>query len=187
MGKKRKIIKPPAEVIEQINKDIDGDKVRVYEVGRDEVPQSFIRPDLIHRDVISKSKSLAVGLSACPGDSRRYIYLAAERIDQEKGITVTDFDPIVMAYDLESGSAAPSGVTCFHAKYDGRTEVVRSDSLNVSINDLEKDVQGKGTEIPFAEAPQRLTQAMHYSAKVYRETFDGEKIDTDGETRGATK
>jgi hypothetical protein len=173
MGIKKRIIKPPEEVVEQVHKDFTDDAVRVYKIERDKVPQVFIQPDLIHPEVFKKSEFVAVGASACEPEGRQYMYLAAGRVDREKGIMVTDLDPIVMVYDLRSGTPSQSGVTCFHADFQGRTEELESRVLDVPISDLGKQMQGD--EVPFDKAPKRLTEAMHYSARVYREAFDKKK------------
>ncbi|MGD0919619.1 MAG: hypothetical protein ABSB22_24535 [Thermodesulfobacteriota bacterium] len=86
---------------------------------------------------------------------------------------MTDLDPIVMVYDLRSGTPASSGVTCFHSDFEGRTEESKSQVLDMPMSDLKKDMQGD--EVPFNEAPKRFTETMHHSAKVYRETFDKKK------------
>ena len=185
MGVDKKIIKPPEEVIEQLHNDFTGNKVRFYAIDRDKVPPIFIQPNLIHPDVLKKSKFVAVGVSACAAEGRKYMYLAAGRIDEEDGKMVTDLDPVVMAYDLHSGTAAPSGVTCFHGNFEGRTEELDLNDLNASIVDLEKDIQEKAVEIPFDKAPKRFTEAMHYSARVFRKTFDKKKkIKRVGRRRG---
>jgi hypothetical protein len=149
MGINKKIIEPPKEVIEQLHNDFTDNTVRFYTIDRDKVPSIFIQPNLIHPDVFEKSTFVAVGVSACAGEGRKYMYLAAGRIDKKNGEMVTDLDPVVMAYDLHSGTPAPSGVTCFHGDFEGRTEELDSNDLNASISDLEKYIQGKGVEIPF--------------------------------------
>jgi hypothetical protein len=45
--------------------------------------------------------------------------------------------------------------------------------LKVPINRLKKDIHGE--RVPFNDAPKRFTNAMHYSAKAYRNTFDERK------------
>jgi len=170
MGIDKKIINPPKEVIEQLHDDFENNGVKIYKVDKDKVPPIFIKPNLIHPNVLKKSDFVAVGVSACQIDCKQYMYLAAGRIDKEKGGMVTDLDPIVMAYDLQSDTPAPSGVTCFHAKFIGRTEELKSEYLHEPIRKLKKDMQG--TEIPFDEAPKRFTDAMHYSAEAFRKTFD---------------
>jgi hypothetical protein len=173
MTTKKKIIEPPEEVIEQLHNDFTNDAVRIYEIDRDNVPKLFIQPNLIHPDIFKKSQFVSVGVSACAGEGRQYMYLAAGRIDQKRGKKDTDLDPIVMVYDLRSGAAAPSGVTCFHADYEGRTEPFKSEVLNVPINGLKKDMNG--VEVPFKDAPKRFTNAMNHSARTYRNTFDKRK------------
>jgi hypothetical protein len=170
---RKKIIEPLEEVIEQLHNDFNDDAVRIYIIGQDEVPANFIQSDLIHPDVFKKSQFVAAAVSGSTVEGRQYIYLAAGRIDEEKGTMVTDLDPLVMVYDLRSGTAAPSGVTCFHADYEGRTEPLSSQVLKVPINQLKKDIHGE--RIPFNSAPKRFTNAMHYSAKAYRDTFDERK------------
>jgi hypothetical protein len=173
MATNKKVIKPSEEVIEQLHNDFTNNTVRIYKTDCDKVPATFIQPNLIHPDVFKKSQFVAVGVSACAAEGRQYMYLAAGRIDQEEGRMVTDLDPIVMVYDLQSGTPAPSGVTCFHADFDGRTTEFKSQVLDTPISGLKEDMQGD--EIPFKDAPKRFTEAMHHSAKVYRETFDKEK------------
>ena len=111
-------------MIEQLHEDNKDNTVRFYKVGLDKLPADFISPSLIHADVYGKSEFVAVGVSACQTDGRQYMYLAPGRIDLENGELVTDLDPILMVYDLKSGTAEPSGVTCFHGKFEGRTEPV---------------------------------------------------------------
>ena len=173
MGVKKRIIKPPEEVVEQIHKDFRDNSVRIYKIDRDKVPKVFIQRNLIHPDVFKKSEFVAVGASACEPEGRQYMYLAAGRIDRENDIIVTDLDPIVMVYDLRFGTAAQSGVTCYHADFQGRTKELRSGVLDVPISDLGKQMQGD--EVPFDKAPTRFIEAMHHSARVYRETFDKKK------------
>ncbi len=172
MGVKNKVIEPPEEVIEQLHNDFTNNSVRFYSINRDKVPSIFIQPNLIHPDVLKKSKFVAVGVSACAVEGRKYIYLAAGRIDQKSGEIVTDLDPTVMAYDLRTGTAAPSGVTCFHGDFEGRTEEWDSTYLDAGIGELEKEIQGEGVEISFEKAPKRFTETMHYMAKAYRENID---------------
>ena len=173
MTTNKKIIEPPEEVIEQLHNDFTNNTVRIYKIDRDKMPTTFIQQNLLHPDVLKKSEFVAVGVSACEEEGRQYMYLAAGRIDKEKGRMVIDLDPIVMVYDLSSGTPASSGVTCFHADFEGRTEEFKSEVLEVPISDLKKDMQGD--EVPFDKAPKRFTEAMHHSAKVYRETFDKKK------------
>ena len=169
MGTDKTIIEPPEEVIKQLHEDFSDNKVKLYKVGWDKIPSSFIGPTLIHPNVLKKSKFVAVGLSACPADGRQYMYLAPGRIDEANGEIVTDLDPIVMVYDLKLGTPAPSGVTCFHSNFEDRTESV---GLEVRISDFREDIQREGEEVSFEKAPKRFTEAMNYSAKRYRNTFD---------------
>lgn len=120
-------------MIEQLHNDFIDDEVRIYIIDQDEVPATFIQPDLIHPDIFKKSQFVAVAVSGSAVEGRQYMYLAAGRIDQEKGTMVTDLDPLVMVYDLRLGTASPSGVTCFHADYEGRTEPLSSQGAYKSV------------------------------------------------------
>jgi len=179
MGKKRKrkqkkplqkVIKIPDGVIDQIQQDVKSNSVKLYQC--DEIPQVFIHKDLIHPEMFKKCIGVAVGLSACCGDNRNYMYLAGMRIDKVKGENVTDFDPIVMVSNIKTGSQSPSGVAAFHSDYEGRTEILETKLVDVSVDELKKEVKGK--ELSFDEAPERLKNAMHYSAEIYRNKMDKE-------------
>jgi len=177
MGKKRKkkriyekIIKIPNGVIDQIQQDIKSNSVKLYQC--DEVPEVFIHKDLIHPKIFEKCIGVAVARSACCADNRNYMYLAGMRIDEAKGESVTDFDPIVMVSNIETGSESPSGVVAFHSDYEGRTEILETKLVDISIDELKKEVKGK--ELSFNIAPKRLKNAMHFSAEIYRKKMDKE-------------
>jgi hypothetical protein len=179
MGKKRKkkrthekIIKVPNGVIDQIQQDIKGNGVKYYQC--DEVPQAFIHKDLIHPQMFQKCIAVTVALSACCADNRNYMYLGGMRIDKDKrkGEKVTDFDPIVMVSSIDTGSQSPSGVVTFHSDYEGRTKILETKLVDVSVDELKQEVNGK--EMSFDEAPERLKNAMHFSAETYRKLMDEE-------------
>jgi hypothetical protein len=100
------------------------------------------------------------------------MYLAGIRIDKVKDQNVTDFDPIVLVSNIETGSQWPSGVVTFHSDYKGRTEILETKLVDVSVDELKKELKGK--ELSFDEAPERLKNAMHYSAEIYRKKLDKE-------------
>ncbi len=179
MGKKRKrkqrkstrkVVKIPNGVIDQIQQDVKGNGVKFYQC--DEVPQVFIHKDLIHPEMFQKCIGVATALSACCADNRNYMYLAGMRIDMVKGKKVTDFDPIVMVSNIETGSQSPSGVVTFHSDYEGRTEILETKLVDVSVDELKKEIRGE--ELSFDEATERLKNAMHYSAEIYRNEMDKE-------------
>jgi hypothetical protein len=167
---RKKIIKIPNGVIDQIQEDIKSNSVRFYQC--DEVPEVFIHKDLIHPEMFKKCIGVAAALSACCGDNRNYMYLAGMRVDEVKGESVTDFDPIVMVSNIETGTQSPSGVVAFHSNYEGRTEILETKLVDVSVDELKKEV--KGRELSFDEAPERLKNAMHFSAEIYRKEMDKE-------------
>ena len=166
----QKIVKIPNGVIDQILQDVKNNGVRFY--AFDEVPPVFIHKDLIHPKLFDKCIGATVAVSGCCADNRNYMYLGGIRIDKEKGQNVTDFDPVVLVSNIETGSQAPSGVVTFHADYEGRTEPLGSKLVDVSLDELKKELNGK--ELSFDEAPERLKNAMHYSAQVYRNELDKE-------------
>jgi hypothetical protein len=163
-----KVIKIPSGVIEQIQQDVKGNSVRFYQSNG--VPNVFIQKDLIHPEMFQKCIGVTVALSACCAENRNYMYLAGMRVDNDNGERVTDFDPIVMVSNIETGSQSPSGVVSFHSDYEGRTEIVEARLANVSVEELKREVSGK--ELTFNEASERLKNAMHYSAESYRRIMD---------------
>lgn len=165
-----KIIKIPNGVIDQIQQDIKNNGVRFYRY--DEVPEVFIQKDLIHPKMFNKCIGVAVALSACCADNRNYMYLAGIRIDKVKGQNVTDFDPIVLVSNIKNGSQVTSGLVTFHNGYKQRTEIIETKLVDGSVDELKKEVESK--TLSFDEAPERLKNAMHYSAEVYREKLNKE-------------
>jgi len=165
-----KIIKIPNGVIDQIQQDITSNGVRFYRY--DEVPEVFIHKDLVHPKMFNKCIGVAAALSACCADNRNYMYLAGIRTDKVKGQNVTDFDPIVLVSNIKTGSQATSGVVTFHSDYKERTKILETKLVDVSVDELKKEVESK--ELSFDEAPERLKNAMHYSAEVYRKELDKE-------------
>ncbi|MGA2463772.1 MAG: hypothetical protein ABSH06_05390 [Thermodesulfobacteriota bacterium] len=178
MGKKKrkgkrayeKVVKIPNGVIEKIQEDLKNEGVKFYRT--DEIPNNFKDKNLIHPDVLLKTTSVAVGMSACHEDRRNYMFLAPIRIDKESGKYVTDIDPIVMVADLDTGTPGMSGVVRLHDDFEGRTEEIKPEPLNVTLGELGRDV--KGGTLSFQEAPERFKNAMHYMAKVYRKNLDKE-------------
>lgn len=166
MGKKEKNIAINPQVIAQIQKDLDCDGVRFYEL--DKVPPVFIDKNLIHRDVLAKCSFVCIAASGCLDEGRNYMFLAGGRVDLTDDSIVTDIDPIVMVADLATGAPASSGCIRFHGDFEGRTESenLNIDATDIAVHELRKNVTCSKQR--FKEAPIRFTKAMHYMAKVYR-------------------
>jgi len=166
MGKKEKVIEINPKVIQQIQKDLQTDGVRFYEVEK--VPDIFIDKNLIHPDVLKKCSCVTVAASGCADEGRNYIFIAGHRVDSVNDTIVTDIDPIVMVADLESGTPAPSGCIQFHSNFEGRTECedLKIEKVDTAVSVLRKNI--KSSKKSFRDAPKRLTNAMHYMANLYR-------------------
>lgn len=167
MGIKKKIIQIPEKTIEKIREDINGDGVKIYELSN--LPQQFIGKELIHPDVCDKCDSFVVAVSGCRIEGREYMFISGLRRDQDGKNYVTDIDPIGMVYDLSTQSPAPSGIALLHGNFRGRTEIDYS-STAISVNELREKLGGE--MIPFNEAPERFTNAIHFVAKNYRKNLD---------------
>ena len=165
--RKKKIISVPKPVIEHLREDFQNDRVKIYTV--EDLPSIFVDKHLIHPEVLEKCSSISVAASGCTSDGRDYFYIAGLRVDEDDGKTVTDIDPIIMAFDQNSESPEPSGVVRFHGDFEGRTEI-EIEELDVPIEQLRKEITT--TEIPFDKAHKRFTQAMHYMAVEYRKNID---------------
>lgn len=167
MGKKKKKIPIPQETIQRIREDLSNDGIRFYNLA--DLPDEYVDNNLLHPDICSKCDSFVVAISGSNIENREYMFIAGLRNDYEEGKKVTDIDPIGMIYDCSTETPAPSGIALFHGDFDGRTEEDYS-SAAVSVTEMKEKIVGE--VVPFSEAPQRFTNAIHFVAKKYRDNLD---------------
>ncbi|MBL8025892.1 MAG: hypothetical protein JNL74_05755 [Fibrobacteres bacterium] len=162
---KGKYISIPTDVIEKVKKDISSDKVCVLRYNISDVPHEFVGANLLHPEVLKKSTCCYLMTSGCPEDGLTYAFIVSERIDHDD----LDLDPIVFAFNLETGSPEPSGVLTLHGDFKGRTEAITACYVHNKIEDIISTNTTK--KMPFSEAPQKLGSAMHWVADKYRKQF----------------
>ena len=167
MGKKKKIIPIPPEVVQKIREDIETDGLKIYQL--DDLPEEFVGKDLLHPDVCSKCDRFVACVSGSHEENREYLFIAGLRRDHEGDNQVTNIDPIGMVYDLSTEWPAPSGIVVFHGNFQGRTEEVYS-STAISVSEFREKLGNN--VMSFEEAPKRFKNAMHFVARKYRNNVD---------------
>jgi len=167
MGKKKKIIPIPPEIVHKIREDIESDGVKIYQL--DDLPKEFVGKDLLHPDLCSKCDTFVAAVSGSHEENREYMFIAGLRRDCEGDNQVTDIDPIGMVYDLSTQSPDPSGIVVFHGNFEGRTEEVYY-STAISVKELKEKLNN--SVLSFEEAPKRFKNAMHFVARKYKDNVD---------------
>ena len=167
MGRKKKIIPIPPEVVQKIRQDIESHGVKIYQL--DNLPEEFVGKDLLHPDVCSKCDTFVASVSGSYEENREYMFLAGLRRDCEGDDQVTDIDPIGMVYDLSTQSPAPSGIVVFHGNFEGRTKPIYC-STAISVKELRERLSNN--VMSFEEAPKRFKNAMHFVARKYQDNVD---------------
>jgi hypothetical protein len=173
MGKKRKKISIPEEVVNKIQYDYQNNGITIFKIK--DTPDIFISKNLIHPDVLQKSTSIITGFSSSLDDGKNYMFLVAARLDEEKGKYVTDLDPIVMVSDINTQKPGEIGIVRFHGNFVGRgkIECIVENDFQKTVLDLRNEITG--SQIEFEKAPDRLKNAMHYMANEYK-NFIGSKF-----------
>jgi hypothetical protein len=164
MAKKKEVQIPiPSGVIQRVKNEVKGDNVTVIKFNINDIPIEFM--SLLHPDVKKKSTCAYLAVSGCPEDGLNYAFLGFERVDKND----IDLDPIVMAYDLETGSPAPSGVATYHGKFTERTVPISAQYGSMSVAQIVQAI--KTEKMPFSKAPPKLTTAMGWVANKYRKHY----------------
>jgi len=158
-----------SSVIEQLRHDLETDGVQIYSIK--EIPPFLVDKNLLHPDVVARSTGAVAALSGCKGNGRDYLFISTMRGDLSGNSVVTDLDPIVFVYDTNKGGPDPSGVALFHSEFGGRTEYSceLQDSLSATVAEIQQNLSG--CKLAFAEAPQRFTNAIHFTAQTYEKFF----------------
>ena len=167
MGKKKKIILIPPEIVQKIHEDIGGNRVKIYQL--DDLPEQFVDKDLIHPNVYCQCDTFVAAVSGSYEENREYMFIAGLRRDCEGDNQVTDIDPIGMVYDLSTQSPDPSGIAVFHGNFEGGTDEANY-STAISVKELKEKLNNN--VMSFEEAPKRFQNAMHFVARKYKDNVD---------------
>jgi hypothetical protein len=172
---KTKFVKGFESAMKKLSDDVGRNQIRFYTTN--DFPGGFpgLPPDLLR-----KCTSVRVAISACSAERRDYMLIAPNRLDRaDKGSGYChDMDPFIAYFDSESGKPCRTDIFCYHGRFRGRSEPVK-DLLEHS-NDLEETVATLKEKVisssqPIDEVDDRIKEAMHFMADVFRSEIDGEE------------